>query len=107
MDPHIHVRADGRSDPAVRGVLASAFGLAADLPAEVGTGCGLTVPIAMTSARPESVTCLPCREHARDQHLRMADQLEVLGALPGSVLTPSQVARAAAEYRSLARRFAD
>ncbi len=105
MDPHIHVRADGRADPAVRGVLASTFGLVGDLPAEVRTGCGLRVPAAMTSARPESVTCLPCREHAHEQNLRMADQLELLGALPGSVLTPGQIARAAAEYRDLARRF--
>ncbi|MFD0852209.1 hypothetical protein ACFQ07_08250, partial [Actinomadura adrarensis] len=69
-DPHIHVQVDVvGGDAAVRDMLASTFGLAGDLPSVVTTGCGLVVPFAMTSSRPEKVTCLPCREHARDEHL--------------------------------------
>jgi hypothetical protein len=48
-DPHIHVDVKFRGDVVVRDVLASTFGLAADLPATVTTGCDLRVPPAMTS----------------------------------------------------------
>ncbi|MFI7598135.1 hypothetical protein [Actinoplanes sp. NPDC049681] len=106
-DPHIHVEVNViRADAAVRNVLASTFGLAGDLPAEVRTGCGQRVPYAMTSARPESVTCLACREHAHRQHLRFADQIVTLGGAPGATISGPEAARAAAEHRSLARRFA-
>jgi hypothetical protein len=106
-DPHIHVEVNVvRADAAVRNVLASTFGLAGDLPAEVRTGCGLRVPYAMTSARPESVTCLACREHAHRQHLRVAELIVVLGGMPGATISGAQAVRAAAEHRALARRFA-
>ncbi|MEV4642685.1 hypothetical protein AB0J80_35615 [Actinoplanes sp. NPDC049548] len=104
-DPHIHVEVNVvRADAAVRNVVASAFGLAADLPAEVRTGCGLRVPYAMTSARPESVTCLACREHAHREHLRFAEQVAFVDVVPGMSVGGSL--SAAAEHRRLARRFA-
>lgn len=106
-DPHIHVeRRVVRSGAAVRDLLASTFGLVADAPSTVTTGCGVDVPYAMTSQRPESVTCLACREHAHHEHLRFADQLERLGRLPGSPVTAHQAAQAAARHRDLAARFA-
>src|SRR5690606_36128583 len=78
-DPHIHVQAKVmQDDAAVRNMLASTFGLAGGLPSHVGTGCGLRAPAAMTSAEPESVTCLACREHAQAEHLRLAEQVERL-----------------------------
>lgn len=106
-DPHVHVEAGTlRSRAAEREMMASLFGLAADLPAEVTTACGLRVPFAMTSGRPEHVTCLPCREHAGDQHRRLADQVAALGPAPGSPINATDAARAAAEHRAIADRFA-
>ncbi|MFE5813641.1 hypothetical protein ACFQ6S_09590 [Streptomyces sp. NPDC056479] len=60
----------------------------------------------MTSPRPESVTCLACREHARTEHLRLAEQIERLGTMPGSVVTGGEAGEAAQHHRDLARRFA-
>lgn len=62
-DPHIHVELSViHAEAATRDILAATFGLAGDLPSEVSTGCGVQVPYAMTSSRPENVTCLACRE---------------------------------------------
>lgn len=106
FDPHIHVDARLRSDVFARDLLSSAFGLVADLPPSVGTGCGRQVPRAMTSGRPERITCLPCRDYAHHRHLSLAEQLEALGRLPGTVLAPDDVTAAAAWHRDHARRFA-
>ncbi|MGH3390607.1 MAG: hypothetical protein ACRDOO_17205 [Actinomadura sp.] len=92
-------------DAAVRNMLASTFGLAGDLPSLVTTGCGLRVPYAMTSPRPENVTCLACREHARLEHLRLAEQVERLGSMPGSTISTDQAKQAADRHRDLAERF--
>lgn len=104
-DPHIHVQAGLSAPGRARDVLASTFGLVASLPAEVPTGCGTRVPLAMTSHLPESVTCLPCREHAADRHRHFAAMIDELGPLPGSAFAPADAARAAAEHRALADRF--
>ncbi|MBH1938280.1 hypothetical protein I5Q34_29160 [Streptomyces sp. AV19] len=107
-DPHVHVGEDViNAHAAIRTTIASTFGLAADLPAFVSTGCGLRVPYAMTSAHPESVTCLPCREHAHRRHLRFAEQVERIGRMPGASVHGLQADRAAAIHRDLARRFSD
>ncbi|MFH8442105.1 hypothetical protein ACH4D3_12835 [Streptomyces sp. NPDC018026] len=107
-DPHIHVESQiPADDAAVRNVLASAFGLAADLPGAVTTGCGLRVPYAMTSARPDRVTCLACREHARRELLRFADEVEHLSRMPGSAIGPDRAKLAADSRRDLARQFSD
>ncbi|AZQ40905.1 hypothetical protein EJ357_44000 [Streptomyces cyaneochromogenes] len=104
---HIHVeKKPPRSDARARDLLAATFGLVADLPATVATGCGLRVPYAMTSPRPESVTCLACREHAHAQHLRLAEEIERLGAMPGAVVTADRAGQVAEHHRDLARRFA-
>ncbi|MFD9190049.1 hypothetical protein ACFWCA_17640 [Streptomyces phaeochromogenes] len=105
-DPHIHVEAKvGRGDAAVRNVLASTFGLAGDLPSVVDTGCGLRVPYAMTSPRPDRVTCLACREYAGREHLRLAEMLERLGLMPGSTVSDTEAKQAAERHRDLAKRF--
>ncbi|QOV33689.1 hypothetical protein IM697_26220 [Streptomyces ferrugineus] len=107
-DPHIHVeRSVTRYDARARNLLAGTFGRVGDLPETVDTGCGLRVPYAMTSSRPESVTCLACREHARAQHLRLAEQIERLGSMPGAALTADQAGQVADHHRDLARRFSD
>ncbi|MEU0245701.1 hypothetical protein ABZ192_15450 [Streptomyces sp. NPDC006235] len=107
-DPHIHVESRVvRGGAAVRDMLASTFGLAGDLPSLVTTGCGLRVPYAMTSPRPDRVTCLACREHARREHLRFAEEAERLSRIPGSTITPAQGQLAADRHRDLARRFSD
>ncbi|UCM88497.1 hypothetical protein [Streptomyces marincola] len=107
-DPHIHVQAKVvHDDAAVRNVVASTFGLAGDLPSLVTTGCGLRVPYAMTSARPDRVTCLACREHARREHLRFSQEIERLSRMAGSTISPAQGRLAADRYRDLARRFSD
>jgi hypothetical protein len=107
-DPHIHVESNViHGDAAVRNMLAATFGLAGDLPSVVTTGCGQRVPYAMTSPRPESVTCLACREHARHRHLRFAEQVERLSGMPGSTVGIDQGKSAADRHRDLAARFAD
>jgi hypothetical protein len=105
-DPHIHVELTFHARAATRNLLASTFGLAADLPASVTTGCGIVVAYAMTSAEPESVTCLACREHAHREHLRLADQVDRLGRMPGTNLDSDQVAQAVDWHRAIARQFA-
>lgn len=105
-DPHIHVASKVVHDAAAeRHLTASTFGLAGDLPGTVPTGCGTTAPYAMTSPRPDRVTCLACREHAAREHLRFAEQVERLSSMPGSVVTAAQAKPAADEHRDLARRF--
>lgn len=106
-DPHIHVAADLGADTASRGLIAATFHRAADLPVTVTTGCGSQAPRAMTATRPEAVTCLACREHARELHLRTAEQLELLGGAPGAVISGDQARKAAEWHRDLARRFAE
>lgn len=107
-DPHIHVEAKVlHGDAAVRNMVASTFGLAGDLPSLVTTGCGLRAPYAMTSPRPDRVTCLPCREHARHEHLRFAAEVERLSRMPGSTITPAQGKLAADRHRDLAQGFSD
>ncbi|MEU5879526.1 hypothetical protein [Spirillospora sp. NPDC047279] len=106
-DSHVHVEAavvDRAADR--RGLMASTFGLAGDLPSVVTSGCGARVPYAMTSPRPDSVTCAACREHARVEHLRFADTVERLARMPGSVVDVGRAKAAADEHRDLAERFA-
>ncbi|AIJ22695.1 hypothetical protein [Amycolatopsis methanolica] len=44
-DPHIHVqRGAAHAGFALRGLVASTFGLVADAPVEVTTGCGAACP---------------------------------------------------------------
>ncbi|WP_217167845.1 hypothetical protein [Streptomyces sp. AC512_CC834] len=107
-DPHIHV--DSKvvaGDAAVRNTVAATFGLAGDLPSLVTTGCGLRVPYAMTSPRPDRVTCLACREHARREHQRFAEQVDRLSRMPGSTISPAEAKPAADTHRDLAQRFSD
>ncbi|WP_308016620.1 hypothetical protein [Streptomyces rhizosphaericus] len=105
-DPHIHVESKVvRGVAAVREMMAATFGLVGDVPSLVDTGCGLRAPYAMTSPRPENVTCLACREHARQEHLRFADEVERLGGMAGSTISTAQAKLAADEHRELAERF--
>lgn len=107
-DPHIHVESKVvHGGAAVRNMMASTFGLAGDLPSLVTTGCGVRVPYAMTSQRPNSVTCLACREHGRLAHLRFAEEVERLGSMPGSAVSTAQARLAADRHRDLAERFSD
>ncbi|MGW7517676.1 hypothetical protein ACWGJ2_19000 [Streptomyces sp. NPDC054796] len=105
-DPHIHVeRKVAQAGPDVRNLIGSTLGRVPDAPSVVTTGCGRQVPYAMTSVRPESVTCLACREHAHREYLRFADQVERLSQLPGTPLTGPDAATAATRLRDLAHRF--
>ncbi|MEV6873836.1 hypothetical protein [Amycolatopsis sp. NPDC051128] len=107
-DPHIHVEQKVlQAGPAVRNLISSMLGRVTDAPSVVTTGCGVQVPYAMTSPRPESVTCIACREHAHREYLRFADQVEGMGQgpLPGVNVTGDQVAGAVERLRDLAKRF--
>ncbi|MFF4412458.1 hypothetical protein ACFYY8_07995 [Streptosporangium sp. NPDC001559] len=106
VDPHVHVeRQVLRSGADFRNVIVSSFGLVPDSPGVVTAGCGLQVPYAMTSIRPESVTCLPCREHAHREYLGFAEQVERLSRMPGAPVSSDQAAEAARRARDLAQRF--
>ena len=107
-DPHIHVDVKLFRDTAARKMLASTFGLVADLPTQVTTGCGERVPLAMTSPRPGSVTCLACREHAARWHTRAAEEAEEMRRLTSfaHAVPTEQFTAAAREHRALAQRFA-
>jgi hypothetical protein len=104
-DPHIHVERNLHRQAAVRTMMASTFGLVSDLPSQVTTGCGVRVPYAMTSPRPEKVTCLPCREHAARWHAMTAEQFEQMNAPVGLALPGDDLTQAAARHRDQARRF--
>ena len=108
-DAHIHVAQKVlETGPTARNLIVSMLGRATDAPSVVTTGCGVQVPYAMTSPRPESVTCLACREHAQRECLRFAEQVERLGqagAMPGMNITGDQVTEAVERLRDLAKRF--
>jgi len=105
-DPHIHVESKViHSSATVRNMMASTFGLVGDLPSQVTAGCGLEVPYVRTSPHPDKVTCLVCREHARLEHLRSAEQVERLGRMPGSTISAAQAKQAADWHHDLAKRF--
>lgn len=108
-DPHIHVEQKVlKAGPDTRNLISSVLGRAIDAPTVVTTGCGLQVPYAKTSPRPESVTCLACREYAHAEYLRAAEQIARLGRgpMPDVDVTGDQVAGAVERLRDLARRFA-
>ncbi|NRQ37332.1 hypothetical protein HII36_36675 [Nonomuraea sp. NN258] len=106
-DPHIHVeRKVMQAGADFRNMIATSLGRAPDAPSVVTTGCGIEVPYAMTSPRPESVTCLACREHAEREHLRFAELVERLSRTPGAPVPSDQAAEAARWARDVARRFA-
>jgi hypothetical protein len=98
VDPHIHVEVNLNRNTVARKMLASTFGLASDLPTTVTSGCGEQVSIAMTSPRPDRVTCLPCREHAARWHNRAANRFDEGGTTALTLRT---------QHRDLARRFAE
>ncbi|WP_216901934.1 hypothetical protein [Nocardia alni] len=105
-DPHIHVEQKVmQAGVDYRNLVVSILGKPIDPPSVVTTGCGVRVPYAMTSQRPESVTCLACRDHAHREHLRLADQLEQMSRMPGTAVPPDRAARAAQRLRNLAQRF--
>ncbi|HEX6359106.1 hypothetical protein [Actinophytocola sp.] len=108
-DPHIHVEKKVVETGAeFRNVVASTLGHVLDAPTVVTTGCGHQVPYAMTSQRPESVTCLACREHAHREYMKFADQVEHMCQMPGlniAGITPESAAEAVARLREVAKRF--
>ena len=103
MSLHIHVEKNLNRNAAARGMLAATFGLIADSPTTVTTGCGLTVAYAMTSAQPEKVTCLPCRDHAVRWHRAAAADMGRLA--PGEGFTSRDLHAVAMHHHEQARRF--
>lgn len=105
-DPHIHVEQRVlRGGPDVRNLMSSVLGRVPDSPSVITTGCGLDVPYAMTSPRPENVTCLLCREYASREYGALAEQFERLGSLPDMRITAGEMVSAAEKLRDLANRF--
>lgn len=106
IDPHIHVEQRLLSaGPDTRNLMSSVWGRAPDAPSVITTGCGLNMPYAMTSSRPESVTCLACREYASREYRTFAEEVERLGSLPGLNITAGKMTSAAERLRDLAQRF--
>lgn len=110
-DPHIHVaRKVVEAGADFRSAVTSLLGVVPSQPSETATGCDRRVPLAMTATRPESVTCLPCREHAHREYLALADQFARLSEPPGLTITGitrEQVTEAITRLRDLAARFAN
>ncbi len=115
-DPHIHVEkitVPGFGHVAIRALITQATGLVPDLPKTVSTGCGRRRPLAMTSTRPESITCLACRDHARTEYLTWAGIARVAAELaeaePRAAIaaktTPGDLRAEERTYRELAARF--
>jgi hypothetical protein len=106
-DPHIHVGSELNLDAAARNIVASAFGMAADLPSVVTTRCGLRVPREDTSSQPAEVTCLSCREYAHRKLLHHAEQIESLGPMPGTNITVAEIREAAHAAHEVASRWVE
>ena len=105
-DLHIHVEKNVlKGGPDLRNLMSSLLGRVPDAPSSVTTGCGLDVPYAMTSPRPESVTCLACREHASREYRALAEQFERLGSLHTMNITAEEMSGAVQRLRDLAERF--
>ena len=115
-DPHVHAEktpVPGFGHAATRALIIQATGLVPDLPKTVGTGCGVRRPLAMTSIRPEAITCLPCRDWARAQYLTWAGMAraaaELAAAEPRAAIaaktTPAELLDEERTYRALAARF--
>ena len=105
-DPHVHVeRKVVQAGADARNATISLLGLVPGQPSVVTTGCGLQVPYAATSVRPESVTCLPCREYAHQEYRRLAEQIGRMDVLPGLNVTREQLTEAVRRLRDLANRF--
>jgi hypothetical protein len=82
-------------------------GRAPSVPTTVTTGCGERRPLAATSRTPERVTCLACREHARQAHEAWAAALEST-VTAVVAFDPDLAARAGTEarrHRDLAARY--
>jgi hypothetical protein len=105
-DPHVHAEAGIVDRGRIRAVLTQVVGRAPVLATTVTTACRERRPVALTSVLPERVTCLACRESARESHLRAAGQLESMASLP-AVGTDHRrwLRQRALEHRDLARRF--
>jgi hypothetical protein len=115
-DPHVHAEKTpmpGFGHAATRALITQATGLVPDLPKTVGTGCGVRRPLAMTSTRPEAITCLPCRDWARDQYLTWAAMARAAAELAeaepraaaAAKTTPADLRAEEQTYRELAARF--
>ena len=105
-DPHVHAQSILTDRARIRAALTRALGRAPTLPATVTTACRQRRPLAMTSVLPERVTCLACRESAREAHLRAARALDDLTTLPTASFEHIQeTRRRALEHRDLARRL--
>jgi hypothetical protein len=115
-DPHVHAEKTpmpGFGHAATRDLIVRATGLVPDLPKTVGTGCGVRRPLAMTSTVPEKITCLACRDWAREEYLTWAGvahaAAELAEAEPRAAIaaktTPADLRAEECTYRALAARF--
>jgi hypothetical protein len=115
-DPHVHAEKTpmpGFGHAAIRSIITEATGLVPSLPKTVSTGCGVRRPIAMTSTAPEKITCLACREWAREQYLTWAGMARAAADLaeaePRAAIaaksTPDDLRAEERTYLALAARF--
>jgi hypothetical protein len=115
-DPHIHAERTmlpGFGHAELRDFLTSATGLTSDLPKTVTCGCSKRRPFAMISKVPASVTCLACREWARNQNIEQARLARSLAdwmikdpdGFGDSKLTPATLEEQAAEHDATAAAY--
>lgn len=116
-DPHIHVEktlVPEFGHAAMAEHITQVTGLTPPLPKTTATGCGKRRPLTMTSFVPEMVTCLACREYARDLYLSSVKMTEALLAscvddrvmLPPGCSTLSELGQRAEAERLMAARYA-
>jgi putative heme iron utilization protein len=75
----------------------------------VGTGCGKRRQLSQTSKNPDKVTCLACREWAREQLILFAEMGQAALEIPSTFIMPDEKRRVIAEqvkqHLEMAERF--
>jgi hypothetical protein len=108
-DPHVHVEHDQMMGQAtMRQLITEVTGIAVDASKTVRTGCDKRRPYAMTSIRPDRVTCLPCREYAAEYHETMSAtslSLAEYGETHQQEMTPGQLRELSASHLATAANY--
>jgi hypothetical protein len=108
-DPHIHVEKDVFFPQAmVQKVVSETTGIVVPLPKTITTGCGRRRPFGKTSATPDMVTCLACREYARElfgHAAHMARSVLMMDDVDMTPYTRAVIEREVPYYEGMRRKY--